>query len=91
MTISDNRMLTMSIPNVSGWSVYVDGEAVEIQNANIAFMGIYLEKGHHTIEIKYQPQTVLTGFIITVCAVIIYISLIIVERIIIKKQRIKRG
>ncbi|MFR1760972.1 YfhO family protein [Frisingicoccus sp.] len=87
ISVSEDKFLVLSIPNVAGWTIFVDGEAVETQNANIGFMGIYLEEGEHTVEAKYQPKTIIPGVVITLCAVGIYVGLIIVDKKISNKKQ----
>lgn len=85
----EDKYLTFTIPNVMGWKLYVDGDAVEIQSANIGFMGVPLEKGTHTIELKYQPKTIVPGIIITCAAIFVYISMVIVDHHM-RKNRIQK-
>ncbi len=44
-----------------GWQATVDGEPAEVLQANYAFRAVYLEAGEHTVEMDYQPTSVLVG------------------------------
>lgn len=48
-----------------GWTVYVDGQKQEIDEINRCFMGILLEKGNHTIVLKFRPKDFFFGAGIT--------------------------
>ena len=89
ISVPEDKFLVFSIPNVSGWTIYVDGEVVEPQGANIGFMGINLEEGEHTVEVKYQPRMILPGVVITLCAMSIYVGLIIVDKKIVFNRKKK--
>jgi len=44
-----------------GWQATVDGEPAEVLQANYAFRAVYLAAGEHTVEMDYQPTSVLVG------------------------------
>jgi hypothetical protein len=48
-----------------GWRAYVDGRRVALQRANVAFLGIHLPKGRHTIRLVYWPESFVNGRAIT--------------------------
>lgn len=80
LSVEEDKLLVLSIPNVDGWTVWVDGEPAEIQTADIGFMGVFVEAGDHTIELRYRPQTLIPGVIVSLCAVGLYVALILVSR-----------
>lgn len=80
ITVSDDGMLVLSIPNVKGWHIYVDGEPSEIHNANIGFMSVVLTAGEHLIQLKYEPVTFWPGIFISIMASVIYLGMIIIYR-----------
>jgi len=41
-----------------GWRARVDGASVPVLRANIAFLGVALPAGHHTVELVYRPAEV---------------------------------
>lgn len=77
---SSDKMLFFSIPNVKGWSVWVDGVKTETQMVNIGFLGVPLSKGEHAIELKYRSATQLPGLIISVLVISMFILLIIFRK-----------
>ena len=44
-----------------GWRAYVDGKRVQLQRANVAFLGIHVPAGKHTIRLVYLPESFVTG------------------------------
>jgi hypothetical protein len=51
-----------------GWRAYVDGKRVKLQRANVAFLGIHVPKGSHTIRLVYLPRSFVIGRAITLAA-----------------------
>lgn len=52
--VTDAGRFILSIPNEEGWTLYVDGKQNEILDFKEAFISVYLEEGHHEIELKYM-------------------------------------
>lgn len=89
----DGIMYT-SIPYEKGWSVYVDGEkqeAVQVCNNTYtdaegnkthkgSMLGIELEKGNHTIELKYSPEGFIPGAIISIVCLAAFVLIILYNR-----------
>ena len=76
---ADGLMYT-SIIYDRGWKAYIDGKEVEISSINEALLAIPVPAGSHTIELKYCPENLVTGVIITVASIAILIFLIIMDR-----------
>ena len=57
---ADSLMLT-TIPSEPGWTVKVDGKKVDSMEILKAFIGIPLEPGEHTVEMKYTPPYFVLG------------------------------
>jgi hypothetical protein len=51
-----------------GWEATVDGQAVEILPANLAFRAVPVPAGRHTIEETYRPRSVLLGVAVSLAA-----------------------
>ena len=64
---------------VDGWDLYIDGKKSEILNVNKYFLGTYMDKGKHTIELKYHTPLIKEGTIISLISLIIYIIVIIFD------------
>ncbi len=59
-----NRLF-FSIPYEDGWSLYIDGEEVEIDLAYDAFMQADLEVGEHNFELKYEAPGLKAGIAVS--------------------------
>ena len=81
-------MLFMSIPYDRGWNVYVDGQKTEITKVYGAFMGIDMNSGKHDVMLKYVPEGLYTGLIISIIAWAVFILIIIFQK---KKKNVERG
>ena len=77
-TETARQLMFTSIPYDEGWNIYVDGEKVEIFEANNSLVSFYVEgTGEHTVEMKYMPTTVALGIGVSVICLIIYILILI--------------
>ncbi len=57
----EKKILFISVPYSDGFKAYVDGKEVEILRANTWGMALDLEKGYHTVELKYSTPNLLLG------------------------------
>lgn len=63
---AEGQMLLMTIPNQTGWSVTVNGNAVEPQDvAEGALMAIPVEPGENQVEMRFMPPGLIPGAVIT--------------------------
>ena len=75
---SANDILFTTIPAEKGWSVYVDGQAVEYGTAlNEALMTVELTEGEHIVEFKFFAAGLDAGIILTVAGVLIFVGMIL--------------
>ena len=63
--VKEAGRLIFSIPNEEGWTLYVDGKETEILDFKDTFISVYLEEGHHDIELKYMTPGLMAGAIIS--------------------------
>ena len=57
--VESDSILYLSIPRQDNWSVYVDGEKVEkISDVNIAFLGVQIPDGKHSVVLKYENKPI---------------------------------
>ncbi len=54
-----------------GWQATVDGRAVPIAPANVAFDSIPIPAGSHRVRFSYHPTSVVVGGVISIAAVVI--------------------
>ena len=77
-TTKDDQLMFTSIPYDEGWNIYVDGEKVELYEANNALIAFYVEgAGHHTIEMRYMPTVIAIGLIVSITCLVVFIALLI--------------
>ena len=74
-----------------GWRAYVDGRRVEIQIANLAFLGVFVPAGDHNVRVVYLPHAFVIGRTISVATLIILIALMLLQRFQSLLQRRDRG
>ena len=77
--LDKNKLLFLSIPYDKGWHVKVDGKAANIEKVNIGFMGIFLNKGFHTVELQYTPPFLIAGMAVSLLSLIIFVATIIIS------------
>jgi uncharacterized membrane protein YfhO len=75
----DGIMYT-SIPFDDGWKAYVNGEKVTVRPFKNAFISIPIPVGKHDIELYYEPEGFISGLIITLASLVIFISIILIDR-----------
>ena len=76
---SQQKFLCFSIPFSNGWSAYIDGQQVDLIKANTMYMGIMLEPGEHTVQLKYMTPGLPVGIILSIMGLILFIGVIILN------------
>lgn len=71
-----------------GWKAYVDGEEVAISLINGNFMGLHLEEGAHTVELKFRPAEFFIGAFISGMFCIVFLA--VLGYALIKNKKMKR-
>ena len=78
-TTEDNKMLFVPVCYDKGWSATVNGKKVEIEPAvNSGFMAIPLENGKNEVELKFFPDLMPFGIVISIIFVGIFIAYILI-------------
>lgn len=75
-----DKYLFFAIPYSDGWSASIDGRDVPVERANIGFMMIPVGKGEHNIELIYRTPYLTAGICISAVSLVIFISVIIVDK-----------
>lgn len=68
------QLLFISAPYVNGFTAYVDGEEVEILQANTWGMALDLDEGHHEIVFKYRTPGIYAGIAASCVGFICFIA-----------------
>ncbi|GEM_PF-3848629 len=70
----ENGFLVVSVPFYPGWKATIDGKQAEIFKADHALMAIILPKGRHTVEMRFDPDSVKIGMAITLASIFLIAS-----------------
>lgn len=54
ISVTEPRLLVLTIPHIGGWSATVDGQSQPLLDVNTYYMGLMLEPGEHTIRLRYE-------------------------------------
>jgi len=73
---SSNRFLVLQQNNVEDWKVTIDGQKSVWYRANIAYIGIILPAGTHSVEYEFKPRKVLYVVLLTLSFLIICVVVI---------------
>jgi hypothetical protein len=68
-------VFTLADTDYPGWIALVDGQPTPIYQANGAFRAVYLIAGDHTVIIRYQPQSLSNGAVISAGSMIVLLLL----------------
>ena len=88
ISLEEEKLLVLSIPYQNGWTAYVDGQKTEIEKANLMYMGIWLEPGGHTIELRYRMPGMRIGVGVSIAAFLIFILLLLKAR---RRRQVSEG
>ena len=75
----EDGLMYTSIIYDRGWKAYIDGKEVEISSINEALLAIPVPAGSHTIELKFFPENLAVGLVITIVSTILLITLIVLD------------
>ena len=69
---SENGFLFMSEVFYPAFKAYIDGNPTEILRADYCLRALYIEKGKHKIEIKYESDVFATGLKVSLISLLIF-------------------
>lgn len=84
--VKEDGMFTISFPYDEGFICKVDGESVEYEKTDTGFIGFYITKGSHDIEIEYKAPYKEIGMYTSLAGFVIFAILILYEKGIIKRR-----
>lgn len=85
--VTDAGRLILSVPNEEGWMLYVDGKETKILDFKETFISVYLEEGHHTIELQYMTPGLGTGAAISGLSLALFLSTCTIRNRVRKKNK----
>lgn len=68
-------LLFFSIPYDKGWTIKVDGKAVEPYKVFDTFLSVHMTAGSHEVSLEYMPEGLKTGGMITAGSILILLGL----------------
>ncbi len=86
ITMEEAGKVFLSVPYEEGWKVTVDGNEAEIGLYGECFITIPLEPGEYEIALEYDPKGRKEGIIISICGVILFITLLLLNK---KKSKLE--
>ncbi len=91
VTANSDSVFYTSIPYDKGWSVKVDGKAVEIYDlADEAFLAFDITQGEHEIELRYSPRGLSVGIFFSLVSILIIILVLIINKVKSRKKKEKK-
>ena len=72
ITLTQSKLLCLSMPYANGWTAYVDGEKAELLKVNGMYCGLMLDPGEHNIELRYQTPGLKYGLVISIISIVIF-------------------
>lgn len=85
ISLDKPKILCLSIPYSKGWTAYVDGEKAELYQANIAYMGLALDEGEHSVELRYETPLLKLGTVVSL------VSFMVLAGVILFTEKRRRG
>lgn len=89
INVKRRGVLYLSIPYERGWSVYVDGKKTSTFKVFDAMLGAEIGPGEHEIELRYFPEGLVSGLVISCSAAALLLLLLLSD--ISRKRRKKRA
>lgn len=80
ISTKEKRILQLSLPYSKGYSVYVDGKRVKTFTSGIGYLGVELEKGTHSVEVKYVTYGIIPAATVSVVANLLFILQLFMDR-----------
>lgn len=74
-------MLFIAIPFDPGWTISVDGSAVEITEVDKSMMAIPVSAGQHEIVMRFKPDGFTTGLLVTLASFLVFALLLAALRL----------
>ncbi len=72
--VQEDGLFFLSIPYDPGWNLYVDGEKAEYYTFQDAFICLDLKAGTHEISMRYLPDGLLCGTVISFAALLLLLG-----------------
>ena len=88
---ADRTQIFTSIPYDAGWRVTCDGEEVETAEVLDGLLTFTLTPGEHELSMKYKPESVTQGNIISIMGVIAFVLIAVSNKVLIDNAARRRA
>lgn len=78
--VKEDSMFMLSIPYDNGFNIKVDGQLVEYEKVDDAFIGFKISKGHHDINIEYKAPYKNIGLLLSIIGLLSFCIVTILEQ-----------
>lgn len=78
-TAGENQKLMFTIPYDEGWSLYVDGQKTELKKVLDVFMLADVNPGEHTYEMKFVPEGLKSGSVLSLIGLLMSLLLLLIS------------
>src|SRR2546430_17708083 len=74
--IESNGIVLFQTPFDAGWHAFSDGRAIPTLKVDAGLLGVAVEHGEHTVELRYQPPLLSAGAAVTLLSFsVLFLSL----------------
>ncbi len=67
-------LLVLSDACYPGWKAFVDGKETRIYRTNYVMRGVFLPKGRHSVEFKYEPFSFKVGGLLSLTTFVLILG-----------------
>jgi uncharacterized membrane protein YfhO len=78
--VSEEGRLVLSIPDLSGWTLYVDGNVTPVESFMGALASVTLPEGTHSIRLTYRTQGLPLGAAVSAACVALFLLTMFIRR-----------
>jgi uncharacterized membrane protein YfhO len=86
LELTDTRLLTFAVPYSSGWTLYANGQEVELMQVNGMYQGAVLDAGSYEIQLEYTAPGQRLGLCISALAAVSMVACGVIHRTRRKKE-----
>lgn len=80
ITLTERKLLCLSIPYSKGWTALADGKTIPLQRANTMYLALPLDAGDHSIELHYRTPGLTPSILISCSGLFIWLLYLILTR-----------
>jgi len=80
ITVASPKILFFSIPFDEGWKATINNTDAKLYRVNAGLTGLKLPAGKSSVELKFEPRLMKKGLLVSIIALIVFISLLIIDK-----------